>query len=373
MSRNYWGRGKDRLDEGEATALAHAARGRGAVSNAAGRFEPVHRVLSDDGWGVHDAEAPALRTTLIIDATRSIIARNQSPDISFDRSINPYRGCEHGCIYCFARPSHAYLGMSAGLDFESKLFIKPKAAELLAGELSAKGYRVRPIAIGTNTDPYQPIERTHRIMRQVLEVLASFRHPVTIVTKSHLVTRDIDILQPMAKANLARVAVSVTTLDRRLARAMEPRAATPERRLEAIAALSEAGIPTAVMTAPIIPALNDSEMEAILERARDQGARQAGYVILRLPLEIKDLFREWLAAHFPDKAQHVMSLIRQMRGGRDYDADWQRRMTGTGPYASLIAKRFGVAVRRLGLNARLPPLDTSAFRPPHTSRQLDLL
>ncbi|HXC56420.1 MAG TPA: PA0069 family radical SAM protein [Rhizomicrobium sp.] len=352
-------------------------RGRGALSNAVGRYESQKRVLVDDGWddGWRDADGtpPPLRTEVIRDATRTIIARNKSPDISFDQSINPYRGCEHGCIYCFARPSHAWLGMSPGADFESRLFAKPNAAELLAKELSAPGYVPKVIAIGTNTDPYQPIEKKMRIMRAILEVLRDFRHPVGIVTKSPLVLRDIDILSDMARDGLAKVALSVTTLDRRLARSMEPRAGTPERRLAAIKGLSEAGIPTGVMFAPAIPALNDGEMEAVLAAAAACGARSAGYVLLRLPLEIKDLFREWLEANEPGRARHVMSLVRSMRGGKDYDANWNTRMKGTGPYAEMMARRFHMAVKRLGLNQDSRKLTTARFKkPPQTGDQLSL-
>ena len=350
------------------TADPRLLRGRGAVSNAPGRYERHARVLVDDGWDdgwrEGDDAPPPLRTEVIVDATRSIIARNQSPDISFDRSINPYRGCEHGCIYCFARPSHAWLGMSPGADFESRLFAKPNAASLLAKELSAPGYVPRTIAIGTNTDAYQPVEKKFRIMRGVLEVLRDFRHPVGIVTKSPLILRDADILSEMARMGLVRVALSVTTLDRKLARAMEPRAGTPARRLEAIKALSGLGIPTAVMFAPVIPALNDGEMETVLAAAKDAGARTAGYTLLRLPLEIKDLFREWLEVNRPDSARHVMSLIRQMRGGKDYDAQWHTRMTGAGPYAEMIARRFAMAVKRLGLNQASKPMRLDLFKPP---------
>ena len=354
------------------------ARGRGALSNTAGRYERHARVLVDDGWDDgwrdDDLAPPPLRTEVIRDATRTIIARNNSPDISFDRSINPYRGCEHGCIYCFARPTHAYLGMSPGIDFESRLFAKPNAAQLLAKELSAPGYVPRTIAMGTNTDPYQPIEKKMRITRSVLEVLREFRHPVGIVTKSPLILRDIDILSDMASMGLAKVALSVTTLDRRLARMMEPRAGTPQRRLQAIKALSDAGIPAGVMFAPTIPALNDGEMEAVLKAAQEMGARAAGYVLLRLPLEIKDLFREWLEANVPDRAKHVMSLVRQMRGGKDYDSQWNVRMRGTGPYAEMIARRFQMATKRLGLNPPAKPLDTSQFRRPvRSGDQLTLL
>jgi DNA repair photolyase len=346
-------------------------RGRGAGMNPSGRFEPHERVAFDDGWERLE-DMPPFRTEVQVERPRSIITRNESPDIPFDRSINPYRGCEHGCIYCFARPTHAYLGMSPGADFESRLFAKPNAAELLAKELSAPGYTPRTIAIGTNTDPYQPIEKKLKIMRSVLEVLRAFRHPVGIVTKSALVTRDIDILGPMAEMGLARVALSVTTLDRKLARAMEPRAATPSKRLEALRSLSEAGIPTAVMFAPIIPALNDGEMETVLAAAKDAGARGAGYVLLRLPLEIKDLFREWLEVNRPDAAKHVMSLIRQMRGGKDYDAEWSTRMRGTGPYAQMLAHRFRSARRRYGLEDH-SALRTDLFtRPSKVGDQLKL-
>ncbi|MBV9420647.1 MAG: PA0069 family radical SAM protein [Alphaproteobacteria bacterium] len=328
---------------------------------------------ADDGWRAEDGAPPPLRTEIIRDTTRTIIARNKSPDISFNQSINPYRGCEHGCIYCFARPTHAYLGMSPGADFESRLLVKPNAAELLAKELSAPGYVPETIAIGTNTDPYQPIEKKMRIMRSVLEVLRDFRHPVGIVTKSPLILRDLDILSEMASMGLAKVALSVTTLDRKLARVMEPRAGTPSRRLQAIKSLSDAGVPAGVMFAPVIPALNDGELESVLQAAKDAGARTAGYVLLRLPLEIKDLFREWLEANRPDSAKHVMSLIRSMRGGKEYDAQWNARMRGTGPYAEMIARRFHMAVKRLELNQDGRPLTTAKFRkPPAVGDQLTL-
>ncbi len=288
-------------------------RGRGAQSNDSGRFEAEARVAFDDGWQSLD-ELPPFKTTVTIDTSRKVIARNDSPDIGFDRSINPYRGCEHGCVYCFARPTHAYLGLSPGLDFESKLFVKPDAPELLEKELAAPGYEPRMIAIGTNTDPYQPIEREHKIMRGILEVLERAGHPVGIVTKSALVTRDIDILARMAKRNLVKVALSVTTLDPKLARTMEPRASTPPKRLEAIRQLAQAGIPATVMVAPVIPALNDSEIERILDAAAHAGAKEASYVLLRLPLEVRDLFREWLMANYPDRYRHVFTLIRDMRG-----------------------------------------------------------
>ena len=307
-------------------------RGRGAVSNATGRYEPLARVAFDDGWSTLE-DLPEFKTTVSIDATRKIITRNNSPDIGFDRSINPYRGCEHGCVYCFARPTHAYLGLSPGLDFESKLLVKPEAAELLEKELAAPNYEPRVIAIGTNTDPYQPIERKYQVMRRILEVLDKAGHPVGIVTKSALVLRDLDILARMAERNLAKVALSVTTLDAELARKMEPRAATPMRRLETLRRLSAAGVPTTVMVAPVIPALNDSEIERILEAAHSAGVREAGYVLLRLPLEVRDLFREWLRENYPDREKHVFKLVRDMRGGKDYDSKWFERQRGRGPYA----------------------------------------
>jgi DNA repair photolyase len=356
------------------TADTRRLRGRGAVSNASGRFEKQSRVLVDDGWNSEEEELPSLKTEILRDSSRTIITKNNSPDISFSQSINPYKGCEHGCIYCFARPTHAYLGFSPGADFESKIFTKPNAAELLRKELSAKNYVPKVLAIGTNTDPYQPIETKLRIMRSILEVLWEYKHPVGIVTKNAGILRDIDILAPMAEAGLAKVALSVTTLDRRLAREMEPRASTPSKRIEAIKTLASVGIPTAVMFAPIIPALNDEEMESVLAAAKDAGARSAGYVLLRLPLEIKDLFREWLEANEPGRAKHVMSLIRSMRGGKDYDAQWNTRMRGTGPYADMIAKRFRIAVKRLGLNTDHRPLDTAQFkRPIQAGQQLELL
>lgn len=338
-------------------------RGRGTLSNASGRFEPIARIAFDDGWRSVE-ELPPFATTVSEDATRKIITRNQSPDISFDRSINPYRGCEHGCVYCFARPTHAYLGLSAGLDFETKLFAKPEAPALLERELSAKGYEPRTIAIGTNTDPYQPIERKYAIMRGILEVLERAGHPVGIVTKSALVLRDLDILSRMAQRNLAKVALSVTTLDAALARKMEPRAATPARRLETLRQLSAAGIPTTVMVAPIIPALNDAEIERILDAAALAGVKEAGYVLLRLPLEVRDLFREWLTAHFPDRVEHVFRLIRDMRDGKDYDSTWGKRGKGSGPYAWMIGRRFEIACARLGLNTERRQLTTEHFQPP---------
>jgi DNA repair photolyase len=347
-------------------------KGRGAQSNASGRYEPHARIAFDDGWRSLD-ELPPFKTTVQVDATRKIITRNESPDIGFDRSINPYRGCEHGCVYCFARPTHAYLGMSPGLDFESKLFVKPEAADLLERELASPNYSPKVIAIGTNTDPYQPIERRYKVMRRILEVLERAGHPVGIVTKSALVLRDLDILARMAERNLAKVALSVTTLDPELARLMEPRAATPMRRLETLRRLSQAGVPTAVMVAPVIPALNDSEIERILDHAQAAGVKEAGYVLLRLPLEVRDLFKEWLVANYPDRANHVFKLIRDMRGGKDYDSEWGKRMKGTGPYAWLIGRRFEVACEKLGLNATKLQLSTEHFRHPKLdSAQLSL-
>jgi DNA repair photolyase len=358
--------------------MAEAARplvrkGRGAISNESGRFEPERRVAADDGWGSLDADLPPLRTETIIDRSRSIIARNTSPDIPFDRSINPYRGCEHGCIYCFARPTHAFLGLSPGLDFESRLIVKPDAPALLRRELAKPGYSCRPIAMGTNTDPYQPIERDHEITRGILEVLSDCGHPVSIVTKSALVLRDLDILADMAARNLVKVFLSVTTLDKGLARRMEPRAAAPGRRLDAIRGLTEAGVPTGVMAAPMIPALNDHELDAILEAAHAAGAGGAGYILLRLPLEIKELFEDWLRTHYPDRAARVLGLVRQTRGGALYKDKWGERMSGTGPYADLLARRFATACRRLGLDRNDRRLDTDRFRPPPADdRQMSL-
>jgi len=364
------------IKHGGTEAHPDARRGRGSVSNASGRFESERRVAIDDGWGSLDAEPSPLRTTVTVDTTRHIIARNKSPDIPFDRSINPYRGCEHGCIYCFARPTHAYLGLSPGLDFESKLFVKPDAAALLRKELARPGYKVDVMAMGTNTDPYQPIEREHRITRQVLEVLLECGHPVSIVTKSNLVVRDLDILAPMAKLGLARVAVSVTTLDRTLARAMEPRAPTPARRLEAIAELAAAGVPTAIMAAPMIPSLSDHEMEALLAAGARHGATEAAYTLLRLPLEIEGLFVEWLNANVPDRAKRVISLVKATRKGKAYDSTWGQRTVGTGPIAELLARRFKLTCDRLGLNRRDWSYDFSHFRQPireKDERQLRLL
>jgi DNA repair photolyase len=348
-------------------------RGRGALSNASGRFEKENRSQEDDGRDLPE-DLPPLRTQVTRESAKTIVTRNDSPDISFDRSINPYRGCEHGCVYCFARPTHAYLGLSPGLDFETRLFAKTNAASLLERELSAPGYAAKTIAIGTNTDPYQPIERNERVMRKMLEVLARTNHPVAIVTKSALVLRDLDLLAPMAKKGLAKVALSVTTLDPVLARKMEPRASSPERRLDTIRRLAEANVPTAVMVAPIIPAINDAEIEAILARAQSMGARDAGYVLLRLPLEVRELFAEWLRAHYPGKLKHVLSLLRSARDGKLYDPRFGARMTGSGPYAWMIGRRFEAAAARLGLGRSRVPLRCDLFRPPaRPGAQLRLL
>ena len=347
-------------------------RGRGSVSNASGRFEPLMRTILDDGWQ-SIGELPPFKTDVTVEKPKTIITRNVSPDLEFDRSINPYRGCEHGCIYCYARPTHAYMGLSPGLDFETRLFAKEGAAELLERELSAPGYQPRMIAIGTNTDPYQPIERERQIMRRVLQVLAKARHPVGIVTKSALVLRDLDILAPMAQQGLAKVSLSITTLDSLLARRMEPRASTPAKRLEAVRQLVQAGVPAMVMAAPMIPALNDHEMEQILEKAAAAGATEAGYILLRLPLELRDLFREWLLEHYPGKLRHVLSLVQSTRNGKDYDARFGFRQTGEGTYAELMFKRFHVACQRLGLNSKRRSLRSDLFvRPVRQGAQLDL-
>jgi DNA repair photolyase len=377
-------------------------RGRGAVSNKTGRYERfqyVEEPSEGEGseaalksekrreWGpsalidgpearepCDDEERRKVPTVVTADSTRTILARNDSPDVPFDVSINPYRGCEHGCIYCFARPTHAFLGLSPGLDFETKLFAKTNAAQALERELADPRYAVRTIAIGTNTDPYQPIERRYRIMRRILEVLSAANHPVGIVTKSALVLRDLDLLGSMAERGLVKVALSVTSLDRKLARAMEPRASTPDKRLETVERLVAAGVPTSVMVAPVIPGLTDMEMERILERAAAAGVRQAGYVLLRLPLEIGDLFTEWLQANCPDRANRVLSLMRSTRGGKLYEAKWGERMTGEGPYAWMIGRRFELAAERLGLNEASVELRTDLFTPPTLpGQQLTLL
>jgi DNA repair photolyase len=348
-------------------------RGRGARTNATGRYESDKREAFDDGWTPDDVEPVQLTTTVTPEKAKVIITRNDSPDVGFSASINPYRGCEHGCIYCYARPAHAYMGLSPGLDFESKLFFKPEAARLLERELSNPRYVPEVIHIGGNTDPYQPQERGLRITRQVIEVLSRFNHPFSVISKSGLILRDLDLIAPMAQRNLARVAISITTLDRRLARSMEPRAATPEKRIDAIKRLTDAGIPTVVMFAPCIPGLNDHEMEAVLERAAAAGAHGAGYVALRLPMEIADLFQEWLATDHPDRASRVMSLIRQIRDGKTYDSQWGQRMKGQGPIAALMSRRFATAKKRYGMGERLPPMDLGQFRvPPKTGDQIDM-
>ena len=338
-------------------------RGRGAVSNVSGRFEAERREAFADGWDAEEAIAP-LKTEVVHERAKAILTRNQSPDLPFDRSINPYRGCEHGCAYCYARPTHAFLGLSAGLDFETKLFVKDGAAELLTHELARKNYQARVVALGANTDAYQPIERQFRVTRSVLEVLERANHPVSIVTKSNLVLRDLDLLRALAAKRLVKVFISVTTLDRTLARKLEPRAPTPERRLDAIRQLAEARVPVGVMVAPVIPAVNDSEIEAILTRAAAFGAREAGYVTLRLPLELRDMFREWLAAHFPDRLEKTLSLVQSLHGGKDYDAQWGRRMAGSGPYAWMIGRRFEIAARKLGYREQGLELRNDLFTPP---------
>jgi len=359
------------LESGGVTAGRR--HGRGAQTNRSGRYEPIAYEPQDDGWESL-AELEALTTEVQEVPARRILARNDSPDIGFDRSINPYRGCEHGCIYCFARPTHAFLGLSPGLDFETKLFAKTDAAQALERELAEPGYEVSTIAIGTNTDPYQPIERRYRIMRRILEVLSATNHPVGIVTKSALVLRDLDILTSMAKRGLVKVALSVTTLDRRLARAMEPRASTPDKRIETLQRLVDAGVPASVMVAPVIPGLTDMEMERILECASTVGIKNAGYVLLRLPLEIGDLFTEWLQANCPDRAKRVLSLMRSTRGGKLYDAKWGERMVGNGPYAWMIGRRFEMAAERLGMNESSVELRTDLFTPPsRPGQQLKLL
>jgi DNA repair photolyase len=354
--------GLGRLSGNDAGISGQTSHHRGASSNPDGRFEPLQRDAVDDGWWRED-DLPPLRTSLGIDTARSVITRNQSPDIPFDRSINPYRGCEHGCIYCYARPSHAYLGLSPGLDFESRLFAKPDAARLLAAELRRPSYRCAPIAIGTNTDPYQPIENRQRIMRSILEVLVEFGHPLTITTKSALILRDLDLLERMAARKLVQVAVSITTLDRGLARILEPRASVPEKRLAAIGRLAEAGIPVMVNVAPVIPAVTVHEMEAILGAAATRGASAASWILLRLPGEVALLFDQWLGQHLPARRNHVISLLKQSRRGLLNDPSFHGRFSGSGPYAELIGNRFRQACRRLGLG-RLDPLTTSLFAPP---------
>jgi DNA repair photolyase len=355
------------------TTFTQQIRGRGARSNRSGRYEAAVREAFDDGWTSDDEAPAALSTTVSPERAKAIITRNDSPDVGFSASINPYRGCEHGCIYCYARPAHAYMGLSPGLDFESRLFFKADAARLLEQEFRNPRYVPEIIHIGGNTDPYQPQERKLRITRSVIEVLERFGHPFTVITKSALIVRDLDLLQPMSSRNLVRAAISITTLDRRLARSMEPRAATPEKRLETVRRLADAGVPVIVMFAPCIPGLNDHEMEAVLERAAAAGASGAGYVALRLPFEIKDLFREWLDSDHPERARRVMSLVRQMRGGKDYDPDWGQRMRGSGPVADILARRFEVAKRKTGLTQRWGGLDLTQFRvPPKAGDQMSL-
>jgi len=343
--------------------------GRGALSNPAGRFESTRTRREDDGWGVLEEPLPSLETTVLPEPARSVITCNDSPDVPFEQSINPYRGCEHGCVYCFARPSHAYVNLSAGLDFETRLFFKQDAAERLKEELSRPRYVCKTIALGTNTDPYQPIERQYRVTRSILELMLECEHPVSIVTKSALLLRDLDLLGELARRRLTRVFLSVTTLDDDLKRRMEPRAASPAARLAAVRRLTEAGVPVGVMYAPVVPAINDHELERIVGEAAKAGADSVGYLLLRLPREVKDLFYEWLAAHFPDRAARVRSRIREMRDGRDSDPRFGTRMRGTGPWAELLERRFEAACRRHGLVARAQdPLDTSRFRPPRTVR-----
>jgi DNA repair photolyase len=338
-------------------------RGRGAQSNRSGRFEAHQRENFDDGWGSIETLAQ-FETVEHVERAKTIITTNDSPDIGFERSINAYRGCEHGCSYCFARPTHAFLGHSAGVDFERDIYVKANAAEALRSELAAKNYRPKPIAMGTNTDPYQPAERKHKLTRSILEVMLEARHPVMITTKSALILRDLDLLTELAKLGLVKVALSVTSMDHKLSRKMEPRASSPARRLEAIRLLSEAGVPTAVFASPMIPAINDMELERILDAGKAQGAVSAQMILLRLPGEVRDVFREWLLRHFPDRVRHVLSLVRDTRGGKDYDSRWGTRMTGEGPYATLLRQRFEKARDRLGLDAKLPPLRTDLFIAP---------
>lgn len=354
--------------------LGARARGRAAGSNPQVRFDPLARVWADDGWDRADDDLPVLRTEVSDERIGRVITRNTSPDLNFDRSINPYRGCEHGCIYCFARPSHAYLGLSPGLDFETRLVARPGAAAQLERELRAKSYRVATIAIGTNTDAYQPIEKEREIMRDCLKVLRDFNHPVGIVTKGSLIERDADILSDMAARGLVRVGVSITTLDPAVSRKMEPRVPAPARRLQTIRRLTDAGIPVRVMVSPIVPALTDHEMEAILEAARDAGAIAASSIVLRLPREVADLFRNWVEAEFPDRAARIMGRVRDLHGGRDYDPQWGQRMRGQGHWAALMKSRFDIAVRRLGLKTTLPPLRCDRFCvPSRAGDQLSLI
>lgn len=338
-------------------------KGRGALSNPPGRFEKRISESIDDGWG-EVSEAPAVTVSLQVDQAKSVLTYNDSPDMPFDRSINPYRGCEHGCIYCFARPSHAYLGLSPGLEFETQLFYKPNAVEVLRAELAAKNYRCNTVVLGPNTDAYQPVERHQRLTRDILQLLHDCRHPVSIITKSALIERDLDLLVPMAQQRLVSVAVSVCTLQKELARQLEPRAASPRRRLQTIERLSDAGIPVMLLLAPVIPAVNDHEMEDILQAAAEAGAKQAAYVLLRLPHEVKDLFSEWLQHWMPNRTEHVMSLLRQMHRGKEYDSRFGRRLSGEGQFAELLAKRFRLASRRFGYGEHHLELDSRRFRAP---------
>nr|WP_321252764.1 PA0069 family radical SAM protein [uncultured Ruegeria sp.] len=347
-------------------------RGRGVVTNATGRFERLQTIACYDGWDIEE-DLPPVRTELRDETARSLITYNRSPDLSFDRSVNPYRGCEHGCVYCFARPTHAYLGLSPGLDFETRLIARPNAAEILRREMSSKSYRVAPIAIGTNTDPYQPVEKTRLITRSCLSVLKDFQHPVAVVTKGALIERDLDILAPMAERGLACVGVSLTTLDAQLSRRLEPRAPSPQRRLRMIRQLAGAGVPVRVMTSPVVPGLTDHELENLLKAGKEAGAESASWIMLRLPREVSELWREWLLEHEPARANKIMSLLRDMHGGREYDPRWGHRMRGEGEYAQIIAKRFRLATKRLQLSTRTTPLRCDLFeQPPQAGDQLNL-
>ena len=353
--------------------MSQVIKGRGATNNPDNRYSAFSREDIDDGWDSPPSQAPAVKTTLTVDSARSAISYNQSPDVPFDRAVNPYRGCEHGCIYCYARPSHAWLGHSPGLDFESQLYFKPDIAGLLRRELAARSYQCAPIALGSNTDCYQPVERKLRLTRQVLELLAACHHPAQILTKSSLVERDIDLLAEMAQRQCVQVMISITTLDPKLSRVLEPRAASPNRRLQTISALATAGVPVGVLLAPVIPVLTDHEIEAILQQARQAGATSARWIMLRLPREVAPLFNDWLETHRPLQASRVLARVRDTRGGELYDADFKQRMSGSGEYASLLAQRFSVAYKRCGLSAPLP-LSTVDFRPPTADhRQMSLL
>jgi DNA repair photolyase len=348
------------------------AKGRGATLQIEGRFESVAREYIDDGWGTADEELPPFKTSVTVEQAKSVIQRHNSPDLPFSQSLNAYRGCEHGCIYCYARPSHGYLNLSPGLDFETKLFAKPDAAKLLRAELAKPSYRCSPIALGSNTDPYQPIEREWKITRQILEVLAECKHPLSIVTKSALIERDLDLLAQLSRDNLVQVFISITTLDAELARKLEPRASSPRSRLQAIERLNEAGVPCGVMVAPVIPFLTDAELEHVLQAAHGHGARSAGYALLRLPYELKELFKDWLTTHYPLKAEHVMSRLREMRGGRENDSEFGSRFRGNGLFADLLEQRFRMACKRVGFNREDISLDTYLFKPPSRNGQMDL-